>query len=447
MPLPRILQTTTFRLVAVYVFGFAAALVVLGIMVNLLITAHFERRLDARLEAETQHLAASYRSGGLAGLTEAVHRRERSRPGGVLGYAVISGTTRVAGNIEAAPSAPGWSDLPEREASGETGRRRVLVTDLGNGVKLAVAADQEEVDELKQTIFDAMLAAFAAVLVLGIAGGVGLSVVLLRRVEAIRRTAQAITAGDLTQRIPIRGTDDDFDRLSQTLNRMLDQIGELMTSLRQVSAEIAHDLKTPLARLRRRLESAQARPGGPDRESLEQCIAQVDEILATFSALLRIAQIEAGTRRTGFSRVDLSAIFETVADAFAPAAEDGGKTLRTSIAPGLETMGDRELITQMLANAVENAIRHNGPGTRITVNLRQDATGIVGDVADDGTGVPAPERVRIFDRFHRLPQSRDIPGSGLGLSLVKAVADLHGIALAAEDARPGLRLAMRFPAG
>jgi signal transduction histidine kinase len=243
----------------------------------------------------------------------------------------------------------------------------------------------------------------------------------------------------------VRGTGDDFDRLSQTLNQMLDRIGELMASLREVSANIAHDLKTPLARLRQRLEVAQARPGGADRHALEDAVAQVNEILSTFEALLRIAQIEAGTRRAGFARVDLSEVFATIADAFAPAAEDAGKRLTATIAPDLAFIGDRELITQMLANTVDNAIRHTGSGTRIAIALHRDATGIIGCISDNGPGVPAEERDRIFERFRRLPQSRTVPGSGLGLSLVKAVADIHGIALAVEDAKPGLRLVMRFP--
>ena len=446
MPLPRVLRTTTFRLAAIYVGGFAAAVAILGIAIYLVTAGLLERRLDARVEREMQQLEQNFKSGGVAGLIDAVRRHEQVQRHGVLGYAVVSAGARVAGHLRTWPTTPGWSTLPYIEADGDHRDRHVLVTDLSDTVRLAVAADQEEVEEVKATIFDGFVSAFAAVLVLGIVGGFGLSFMLLRRVEAIRRTAQAIIAGDLTQRVPVRGTGDDFDRLSQTLNQMLDRIGELMASLREVSANIAHDLKTPLARLRHRLEAAQAQPGAPDRPAIEDALAQVDEILATFSALLRIAQIEAGTRRAGFARVDLSEIFNTIADAFAPAAEDAGRTLTASIAPGLGIVGDRELLTQMLANAVDNAIRHTDRGTRIVVGLARDAQGIVGSVTDDGPGVPAEARERIFDRFHRLPQSRSVPGSGLGLSLVKAVADIHGIALAVEDAGPGLRLSMRFPA-
>jgi signal transduction histidine kinase len=225
-----------------------------------------------------------------------------------------------------------------------------------------------------------------------------------------------------------------------------------LESLREVSANIAHDLKTPLARLRQRLEAAQTQ-SPDDREAvLEASTAHVDEILATFSALLRIAQIEAGTRRAGFTVVDLSDVFATVAEAFAPAAEDAGQILTASITPDLHVRGDRELLTQMLAKLVENAIRHTPAGTRIELTLGHDngtilgaiTDNILGAITDNGPGVPAEERERIFHRFHRLESSRGVAGSGLGLSLVKAVADIHGVAITAGDALPGLRVTMRF---
>jgi signal transduction histidine kinase len=244
----------------------------------------------------------------------------------------------------------------------------------------------------------------------------------------------------------VQKSGDDFDRLSQTLNRMLDQIGELMESLRQVSANIAHDLKTPLARLRQRLEAAKTQPDKARKAALVSGVAQVDEILATFTALLRIAQIESGSRRAVFGPVKLSDVFVIVADAFAPAAEDAGQTLTAKIAPNITILGDRELLTQMLANLIDNAVRHTSAGTAIVVGLHPDSDGIVGFVSDNGRGVPAAEHERIFQRFHRLPESQSVSGSGLGLNLVKAVADIHGIVLMAEDAAPGLRIKMRFPA-
>lgn len=432
------------RLATIYVAAFATAVAILGVVTYFVITGVMQRQLDARVENEALQLAAIHASGGLTALTEAVRKAERRRPDGVRGLAVSKDGARVAGGLDTWPSSAGWSEVPNPQPDSESATRRYFVTDLQGGVALALAADQEQIEDAREAIFDGFVSAFGTVLVLGIAGGLGLSFLVLRRVETIRRTAQAIIAGDLTRRVPVRGTNDDFDRLSQTLNQMLDRIGELMTSLRQVSANIAHDLKSPLARLRHRLESAQTMIDADARPQLGEAIEQVDDILATFSALLRIAQIEAGTRRAGFARFNLSTTFLTVAEAFAPAAEDAGQTLAAAIEPDLEITGDRELVTQMLANVVENAIHHTGPGTRIAVALRRDATGIMGIIADNGPGVPLAERDRIFDRFHRLPQSHGVAGNGLGLSLVKAVAEIHDIAVAVEDAGPGFRLTLRF---
>jgi signal transduction histidine kinase len=442
---PRLLRTTTFRLAAIYVAGFAISVAALGVVTYFVTARTLERRLDTAIVTDMEVLQADYRAGGLSRLLAAVSTHEHSHPNGPLDYAVIANGSRLAGHLAKWPAEAGWSTVPYRESEGDDARRRFLVSKLNGGVTLAIAADPEEVDEVKEAIFYSFLSAFGAVLVLGIFGGIGLSLVLLRRVDAIRRTAEAIIAGELSRRVPVRGSGDDFDRLSQTLNHMLDRIGELMDSLREVSANIAHDLKTPLARLRQRLEAARAQPDEARKAAVESAVADVDEILATFAALLRIAQIEAGTRRSGFIPVNLSETFSTVAEAFAPAAEDAGQKLTATITPDLTMMGDRELLTQMLANLIDNAIRHAGMGATIVIDLRRDTKGILGGVSDNGPGVPAAEHELIFRRFHRSPESHSVSGSGLGLSLVKAVADIHGIAVHAEDATPGLRIVLRFP--
>lgn len=443
---PDILGTTAFRVTAIFVGGFAVSLALLGTIIYLIAAHSLAHGLDLRIEAEMHALNAAYRAGGLSKVIEAVNSRERVHPNGALDYGVIVGGREVAGHLLRWPSQTGWSTVDYVEADGDQGRRRFLLVGLDPGISAVVAGDPEEVEQVKRSILDSFLSAFGAVLVLGTAGGFALSIVLLRRVETIRRTAEAIIAGDLSQRIPVRGSNDDFDLLSDTLNRMLDRMRELMESLREVSADLAHQLKTPLARLRHRLESALNNPEQASKRELEAAVEQVDEILSTFSALLRIAQIEAGTRRSGFGVVDLSQIFATVAEAFSPAAEEAGHSVATSIAPGIAITGDRELLTQMLANLVENAIQHNDPGTLISVDLHRDGAQIVGSVSDNGRGIPGAERERVFNRFHRLPESHGIPGSGLGLSLVRAVADLHAIEVTAEDAGPGLRLSMCFPA-
>jgi signal transduction histidine kinase len=439
----------TFRLAAVYVPLFAVSVAALGAITYLATSVALNHRLNARIESEMIALQTVYQSGGLAQLVEDVTARERIHGSDSLSYLVV-GThgERLAGHLAKAPMPTGWSDVDygENKSDGDGAQLRVLVAPLSGGIRLAIAADLDQVDEVEEAILGGFLSAFGSVVVLGTGGGIALSFALLKRVETIRRTAAAIIAGDLSQRVPVRGTGDDLDRLSQTLNRMLDRISELMESLRQVSADIAHDLKTPLARLRQRLETAQTHAQSVEEYevTVEAAIVHVDEILTTFGALLRIAQIEAGTRRSGFRELDLGCVFATVVDAFAPAAEDAGKILMSQIRPAIHIRGDRELLTQMIANVVENAIRHTPAGTRIEVSLGREGDEIVGIVSDNGPGVPEEERQRLFQRFYRLERSRSTPGSGLGLSLVKAVADLHAIKLEVRDAGTGLQIIMRF---
>jgi signal transduction histidine kinase len=265
-----------------------------------------------------------------------------------------------------------------------------------------------------------------------------------RRLAAISGTAEAIIDGDLSRRVPVRGSSDDLDRLAETINRMLDRITTLMESLRQVSNDVAHDLRTPLTRLRQRLEAGLAREAERG-EAIEGALGDLDTILETFAALLRIAQVEGGARRAAFRATDLAQLAGTVVDAFAPSAEDARQTLRLEGEPALTIDGDPELLTQMLVNLVENALRHAGEGAAIRVGVGRIQGAPVLWVADDGPGVPAAEREKLFDRFYRLEHSRSAPGSGLGLALVAAVARLHGAEVRLYDAQPGLEARVSFP--
>jgi signal transduction histidine kinase len=244
--------------------------------------------------------------------------------------------------------------------------------------------------------------------------------------------------------VPVRGSRDDLDRLTLTLNRMLDRNAALMESLKQVSSDVAHDLRTPLTRLRQRLEAGLAAPA-ERAQALEGALADLDSILETFAALLRIAQIEGGARRAAFRECDLSGIAATVVEAFAPSAEDQKQSLALTAPAPVSVDGDRELLTQMLVNLVENALRHAGAGTRIVVATAREADGgAVLSVTDDGPGVPEAERRRVFDRFYRLERSRTTPGSGLGLAMAAAAAKLHGADIELRDAAPGLEARVRF---
>jgi signal transduction histidine kinase len=264
----------------------------------------------------------------------------------------------------------------------------------------------------------------------------------------ITRTADAIIDGDLSRRIERTGAGDDFDHLSATLNAMLDRIEGLMENLRQVSSDIAHDLRTPLSRLRQDLEEAQKREltAAEFKRVVEGAVAEADVLLETFSALLRIAQIEAGTRRSAFRPVDLSEVLRTVVEAYAPAIEESGRTLRAEIADGVQGNGDRGLLSQLFVNLIENALHHTPAGTAITLQLSRQTAGASAEVADTGPGIPPEERAKVFRRFYRLEHSRTTPGSGLGLSTVAAIVELHHAAIELIDNRPGLRVVIRFPA-
>lgn len=435
-------RSTSLRLATLYTAAFAVAVLVLG-AVTLFSTRHaLADQFDRRIRAESAAMSLEYRSEGLFGVVEAVHERDRTP--GSLDYGVQGPKGEaLAGRLASAKTRLGWSVI----RIGPPGRDeaiRVLTTSLPGGRRLLVGDDEDRIEALDATVLRGFGLALAGVVILGVAGGFALSSQMHRRLAAISGTAEAIIDGDLGRRVPLRGSDDDLDRLAQTINRMLDRIGALMESLKQVSNDVAHDLRTPLTRLRQRLEAGLASPD--EREAaLEGSLADLDAILDTFAALLRIAQIEGGARRAGFRACDLASVVGTVVDAFAPSAEEAGQTLvRTTTGP-VHIDGDAELLTQMLVNLVENSLRHTGPGARIEVATRVTGEGIVLTVRDDGPGVPEAERERLFDRFYRLERSRSTPGSGLGLALVAAVAKLHGAEVRLIDAEPGLEAQVVFP--
>jgi signal transduction histidine kinase len=450
--LPRVLRAASFKLAALYVALFAGSAFVLGAAIFFESRSALQQQQTARIETETAFLQDEVRTGGLGHLIGVV--QARGRGAGALDYLLQDRTgAHLTGEIPARPGLqPGWAiiDVPyATEDGGRPERVRALVSDLQDGVLLAVGGDLRVFDELEEAIAKAFLWTVGLAAALGIVGGALLSRAFLARVDAIARTAEAIIGGDLARRVPTRGTGDDLDRLAATLNRMLDRIGALMDSLRQVSADVAHDLRTPLSRLYQRLEEARARARSlADYEAaVEAAIGEAEGLLATFSALLRIAQVESGSPRAGFRDVNLSAVAETVADAYRPDAEETGHALTTTISEGLVVRGDQELLTQAIANLVENGLRHTPPGTRITLSLEDTCKGgLLLAVADDGPDVLAADLPRLVDRFYRAERSRTTPGNGLGLSLVNAVADLHGATLSLTATNPGLRVSLAFPA-
>lgn len=450
MPLPRLVRTASFRLAALYAALFGASVLLLGAAAFWSTRSALEEQVSQRIEAEMAQLQEQFRSGGIDRLVATV--QQRAGTAAQLDYFVADPNgQRLAGNLPLVTQRAGWIEIDTgHDATGEQQggheRVRALVRALDGGFTLGVGEDLEQVAEIESVFLGALASVVGIVVVLGIGGGLLLSAAFLRRVDAIARTANAIIEGDLTRRIERTGSGDDFDRLSATLNAMLDRIGGLMENLRQVSNDIAHDLRTPLTRLRQGLEEAQCRDltAADYKGVIERAGAEVDALLDTFSALLRIAQIEAGAQRAAFRPVDLSELMRTLAEAYAPAAEERGGALHAEIADGVAIDGDRALLTQLLANLVENALHHAPQEATITLRLAAQPDGAIAEVADDGPGIPEGERSKVLQRFYRLECSRTTAGNGLGLSMVAAIAELHHAPLELHDNRPGLRVALRF---
>ncbi len=453
MQLGQLLKSASFKLAAAYVGLFSISVGILAGLVYFSATAELRHEIVTRIIAESTALRQEYVHGGTGQLLEAVADRQRGRLTGGLDYTLYDPKgSHLFGNLPAVRCTAGWVTFtgpPDGdEPAGELERLSVLVTPLPRGYCLLVGDDIGKVRKLGSLILDSFGWVFLFTVMMAVTGGIFLSSGALKRIETISRTAEAIIEGDISRRIPRRSAPDDLDRLAATLNRMLDRMTGLMESLRHVSNDIAHDLRTPLGRLRHSLEEARDAVSSPDeaRAAIDRAVSEVDGILDTFGAILRIAQIESGSRRSGFQRLLFSDLAADVCETFAPSIEDAGKTLRTAIQPGLWVQGDRELLIQSLANLLENAIAHTSANALVTVSLKRGPEGIELAVADNGDGVPQAERELIFKRFYRVEQSRAAAGNGLGLSIVAAVAELHGASLSASDNKPGLKIAITFAA-
>ncbi|WP_038091071.1 sensor histidine kinase [Acidihalobacter prosperus] len=454
----RLLHSTGFRTGLGYAALFAASVFVLFGVIYWQTAGYMERQLRAVTVTDFHTLESVLRHGGVEGLRRAIAARTRGEHGHGGWFLLLNDQgTRLAGNLPpGVRPREGWQQLALRGSGdhageGESGEHRVVQGEgraLGRDLFLFVGQDAGALNEMRELWLSALAWGVGATLLLAALGGAFMGAAALRRVEAINRVAGDIVAGDLARRMPVRGTEDEFDTLATHLNRMLARIQELMEGMRQVSNDIAHDLRTPLGRLRLTLETARRDAGSVAdyRLAVDHALEQTDQILETFAALLRIAQIESGARRSRFQRVDLSAVLDTVLDAYLPVAEDAGHILHARIPPGIHVRGDRELLVQAFANLIENALRHTPAGSRIDLALETGPQGVTATVADDGPGIPAEALDKVTGRFYRLESSRSTPGSGLGLSLVAAIAALHEAELRLADNAPGLRATLQFAA-
>jgi len=460
----KLIRTTAFRLTLVYLFLFALfAMSLLGYFAwntRRMIT----EQITTTVNSEVSEITGLYDRRGLRALYGTIENRAL-RPGANLYLVTTAAGRAIAGNVGSlAPgvmATNGWSETAYRRLDeGDNAYHRALVnvTQLDGGFRLLVGRDLEERRRLFGIVAHAAQWSILVVVVLGIGGGIFVARRVLQRIDAMTGTTQRIMAGDLSGRLPVGRSGDELDRLALNLNAMLERIEALMVGLKEVSDNIAHDLKTPLTRLRNRAEEALAKSGceADYRAALERTIEESDGLIRTFNALLMIARAESGQARGNMDDFDAAEVAEGIHELYEPLAEDGGLSLRLKTAPAA-LHGNRELIGQALANLVENAIKYGQPAEpqgsvvsldakQIVVEARREGDQVLLSVTDHGPGIPEGERKHAMERFVRLDSSRSLPGSGLGLSLASAVATLHGGELRLGDAHPGLVATLVLPA-
>jgi signal transduction histidine kinase len=447
----RLLRSSTFRLAVLYMALFGASVAVLLTFIYWSTAGYMALQTDDTIEAEVTGLAERYRLSGLDGLIRSIDERVSRNPNGGAVYLLTDDQlTPLIGNLDRWPrgsrDSDGWLNFSLEQATSEgevTHRARARPFTLRGGYHLLVGRDMQELDATRSLIVRAIAWGLAITVMMALAGGIMLSRRTMRRLEAINETSRRIMHGDLSRRIPTRSTDDDFDQLADNLNSMLDTIEQLMEDVRRVTDNVAHDLRTPLTRLRNRLENLKG-DSNVDKSSVEAALADADGLLDTFNALLRIASIESGRRRAAFESIPLDDVVRDVTELYEPLAEQKRQKLDVSVSDDVRVRGDRDLLFQAFANLLDNAIKYTPEGGSIRVTLEDGASGPRIRIIDSGPGIPQQSRDQVFKRFFRLEESRHTPGNGLGLSLVEAVARLHNASIELGG-EPGLDVSLAFP--
>ena len=454
----KLFRTTAFKLSLAYlvIFAIGAGVVLGGIDWN--VNQLLDQQIGQTIVAEINGLNEQYETGGIRQLVTAVERRTE-QPGSSLYLVTNFAGQPIAGNVATLP--PGVIDRPglvetSYERRGDARPRHLALAQvflLPSGFRLLVGRDLEERENLRDVMIHALFTSLFWVMLVGLVGGLVVSLKILRRVDAMNASAKTIMTGDLSRRLPLAGTGDELDRLAENLNAMIARIGDLMAGMREVSDNVAHDLRTPLTRLRNGAEEALRSDGdaGRQRDALERVIGEADGLIAVFNALLMIARAEAGSGRDALVEGDAGAIAADVAELYEPSAEEAGVSLTVEIEPALPVRVNRELLGQALANLIDNALKYGaaaavGAPSAVEVSARRAGDRVEIAVADRGPGIPPADRGRVLERFVRLEGSRSRPGSGLGLSLASAIAHLHGGELRLDDNAPGLKVVMSLPA-
>ncbi len=450
-----LLKSSTFRLVAIYLLLFAVSVAAIIGYIYLNTIGILERQVDDTIRSEVLALAEEYQNDGVEGVNDLINRRT-ANDSSTIYLLAGPGNQYVSGNMQKLPAGvegdQGWVDFPLTVIRGgktlqHTGRAYHI--SLAGDYRVLVGRDIDELRQYGDVIRQALYIALALALLLGLGGGVLISRNFLRRVNAITDTSRGIMDGDMSRRMPLHGTGDELDRLSMSLNQMLDQIERLMRGMREVTSNVSHDLRTPLTRLRARAESA-LRTGNAEeyKAALANTLDDSDQLLGIFNSLLSISRAEAGQMRENFALVDAAEVLQDVAELYEPIVEDaGGQLLFEPPARPLRVHADRQLLAQTVSNLIDNALKygHGESGPHITISGQVIGHQIELAVADRGPGIATEDRERVKERFVRLDESRNLPGSGLGLSLVDSVAKLHSGNFILEDNHPGLKAKIILP--
>ncbi len=428
--------STPIKMTLLYATFFCLSVIVLGGIVFVGIRNTLEAQLKSHIETDAGELLGDYRQDGLEELRHDIDERLRENLPSRLWYSLLRPDGRVEfDQLKQFPQS-GWHTLKEPEEV------LVYVVDLADGYRFAITSPLNEIREAEQAVSNTFAAAVVLILFFGTAGGYVFTRQFLHRLDRLREAADTIGNGDLRHRIPLNGSGDDFDQLAMIINQMLGRIEGLLHEVQQVSTNIAHDLRTPLGRIRQRLEGLARNPETPPstREIVESVMQQLDDTLETFTALLRIAEINSGSRRAGFVSVNLGKVLENLVNAYCPTAEDSDRKLSLVFATPSRLMmwGDRELLTQLFANLIENSLQHTPRGTHIQLRAGRVGRYLEVLVQDNGPGVPEGEFGQILKPFYKLNRSRTQTSGGLGLSLVAAIAKIHNAKILLSDAQPGL---------
>lgn len=428
----RFFRTEGFRLTAIYATIFSVSMLALGISALTITEAALRDQIVQYSQATIAAMREGYKKEGAAEAQEVA--LQLLAEAGAADFLLLQQDGRkIAGNMPATAQREGLQEIPNPRTAGN--HILGVGTLVAPGLYAFSGRDLSFVQAVRTRILNIFLWLFAGTIILAVLGGLLVSRSFLARTDAIARTCRAIMRGDMKQRIPVRGSKDVLDDLALTINEMLGRIVTLMDNLRQVSSDIAHDLRTPLTHLQHRLERARTEARTPEEiaAALDGATAAANDLLALFAAILRIAQVEGGARRAGFCMTDLSAVLRKLHEVYGAVSEDAGHILELEATPPFLIQGDPELLFQLFANLVENAIMHTPSGTKIRIDLQVGPKHAVVRVIDNGPGVPTAERPKLFLRFYRLEASRSKPGHGLGLALVAAIADLHGGNVVVED--------------